>query len=103
MSWDKNTIDMSNLDSIKEMLDELEIPYKLENKQSVMGRGLNDDSDKYYDLRRLEYRDKVILECMTQTTDCDSDDCLVSYKLDSKDEPKRWRYIKVINNCLDEL
>lgn len=101
MSWDKNTVNYSTLDSTKEILEELEIKYKLIVLGKVMGRGLNDDSfmgtydkeeDRYYELRRLEYKNKVILEQISQDADCDTDDIIRSHKFNILEEPKDWKY-----------
>lgn len=101
MSWDKCTINLSKLDSVKEILDELKVPYKLTILGEVDGRGLNDDSfmgtaneDVMYKLRRLEYNDNVVLEKMVQDADCDSDDYVVSEKFKLSNEPKDWKTIE---------
>lgn len=97
MSWDKNTINASNLDAVKSVLDELKVKYTLETKKTVMGRGINNDSfggeDKHYELRRLSYRGFVILEQIKQTADCDADDTIISQKFTVLNEPHDWQYI----------
>jgi hypothetical protein len=96
MSWDKNTINLSNLDAVKNVLDDLKIKYTLEAKAKVRGFGLNDgmygEEDKYYELRRLSYRGFVILEQICRTSDCDADDTITSHKFTREDEPKDWEY-----------
>jgi hypothetical protein len=98
MSWDKQTIKTSELDGIMKVLDLLNEPYTLEVKQTVMGRGINDDSwfvgkDKTYELRRLQVRDIVVLEQIEQDGDCDTDDYIKSEIINAAEEPKDWQYI----------
>jgi len=94
MSWDKNTHNISEINSIVSTLDKLSEPYKLEIIGKVIGMGLNDtyqfEGTKYYELKRLEFKDEVYLERMHRTNDCDADDTIISHKFKIKDEPKEW-------------
>lgn len=72
MSWDKQTINLSNLNGYIELLQNLEIPYSVEELGKVQGMGLNDIDD--YTLRKLIVKDLVFVEQMQRTTDCDSMD-----------------------------
>ena len=103
MSYNKNTINKSTVDATIKLLKELKIPYKVKILGQVMGLGLNDDiwgedikeeihcDHKYYDIRRLEYRDVVILEKMIRNKDCDIDDYIMSYEFKKGLEPKDWK------------
>lgn len=96
MSWNKNTVDNSFVDRTIELLDELEIPYKLTTLGEVHGLGLNDDyarNGKPYEARRLEYGDFVILERMERSADCDSDDYFISEKFSKANEPENWEIL----------
>ena len=96
MSWDKNTINQSNLNAVKDVLDDLKIKYTLVIKECVRGSGLNDDmcgEMRVYELRRLSYRNFVILEQMNRTSDCDADDTITSQKFTKENEPKDWQYV----------
>ena len=98
MSWDKRTINMSHLDMVRELLDDSGFPYTLIVQESVPGFGINDDipltgEPKYYDLRRLQYGNWVILERIERTADCDEDDTISSHKFSLWEEPKDWKYI----------
>ena len=91
MSWDKNTINMSNLDAVRCVLDDLNELYALSIISTFVGMGLNDSSsDSPYELRRLRFRDKVILEYVEMDVDCDVDDCIYSEKFNLIDEPQDW-------------
>ena len=93
MSYDKNTISISEIDNTIELLKELGIEYKLTELGEVVGYGLNDEyseTDKHK-IRKLEYKDKVILEQMVRTEDCDSDDYIRSRKFDKDKFPKKWK------------
>jgi hypothetical protein len=93
MSWDKNTRNCSEVDKTIELLKELKIPYKLKVLGTVTGYGLNDDyaeSDKH-EIRRLEYKEKVILEQMRRSDDCDEEDIIISKKFNKKKVPKKWK------------
>ena len=101
MSWDKNTINCSHIDSIVRTLQQLDTLYSLTVEKEVRGMGLNDDIpstaapflvERFYPLRRLEYNRFVILERMERTTDCDTDDLICSYLFDFADEPADWQY-----------
>lgn len=101
MSWDKNTIVLSNLDNVATTLEEIGIPYKITELGKLKGFGLNDDlygdKDKYYPIRKLEYTtvkglNVVIAERMIRTHDCDSDDTLISVKLpQSTFDDNEWK------------
>jgi len=92
MSWDKNTLILSEVSSIVSLLDELHISYTLTVLGTVHGRGLNDTlSDRnYYEIRKLEYKDSVVLEQMHRTEDCDADDYIISMRFIKGQEPKTW-------------
>ena len=99
MSWNKNTRVMSSLNAVKEAMDELGFPYELTVLGKVMGIGLNDNlcgDDVYYEMRRLEYRDLVILEQLIRHYDCDVDDLVVSEKFSLEQEPKDWQILTKI-------
>lgn len=94
MSWDKNTINFSEVDTFIRAFRLLGIPhsdYKLRQIGKVLGRGLNDRDDEFYILRRLEVADKIILEYIERHSDCDIDDVIKSVIFDKDKVPKRWR------------
>ena len=91
MSWNKNTIKISEIDIIINLLQELNTPYKLTILGKVKGLGLNDTGDVYYEIRKLEYKDIVILERMERSKDCDADDVIVSYVFEKDKEPENWK------------
>jgi len=93
MSYDKNTVSASEINKTIELLKELKIEYKLTILGKVEGYGLNDDykDDSTYEIRKLEYKDKVILERMVREEDCDSNDYIISKKFDKKKVPKKWK------------
>lgn len=94
ISWNKNTLVLSDIDNTIEVLKETGTPYTLVEIGKVNGMGLNDDiqSDdiKQYPIRRLEYKTFVVLEQLQRTPDCDSDDWLISKKFKKGEEPKKW-------------
>ena len=101
MSWDKNTWSCSQIDNTIKLLKEFNEPYKLTVLGKVKGLGLNDDFDtgfddngypkiKYYEIRKLEYKNTIILEQMHRTYDCDSDDTLLSIQFEKGKEPEKW-------------
>ena len=101
MSWNKNTVDCSHIDSIVTTLQQLGVPYSLSVMKELVGWGLNDDIpstaapfsvERLFPIRRLEYKRFVLLERMERTTDCDTDDLLCSYPFDFEDEPADWKY-----------
>ena len=95
MSWDKNTVDLSSLDSVVQTLDNLGKEYHLSIEAEVVGRGLNDfENTPPYKLRRLRYDKWVILEQITQDADCDVDDTISSRTFLLEEEPKDWQYIE---------
>lgn len=108
MSWNKNTVDLSEVDAAERVLRNLKIPYHLSTLKKVQGRGLNDTDDSLdnlYDLdnqkyliRRLQYRDIVLLEQMVRTCDCDADDVICSYTFNLTSEPKVW--IPEVKECV---
>ena len=86
MSWNKNTINCSHLEAVIQPLKDCDIHYRVTVLGKVMGMGLNDDmdwsgDDKYYEIRKLEYKDEVVIEQMERHPDCDIDDIIVSYQM----------------------
>ena len=92
MGWNKNTIVASAIDFTIDTLKNLGVPYTLTTLGEVNGDGLNDDyfGTGKYPIRRLEYLDKIILEQMERTYDCDFDDHLKSSQFAKDQEPKSW-------------
>lgn len=88
MSWDKNTLNYSDIPLVSRVLKILKEPYKVEIMGEVDGYGLNDLSGEKHRLHKLIFRGKVILEQMVRTHDCDCDDYIHSV-LKNK-EPKNW-------------
>jgi len=93
MSWDKNTVRVSNLDAIKQTLDNLGVPYQLTTIGFVKGRGLNDEMLELppHPIRRLQYGDRVVLEHIEQDADCDTDDIITSQEFALEKEPGDWQ------------
>lgn len=95
MSWEKLTINKSEIDKTIELLKEFKIKYKLTILGEVIGYGLNDDigidESKKYKIRKLEYKDKIVLEQRVKSDDCDMDDYILSFKFDKNKVPKKWR------------
>jgi len=101
MSWDKNTHNFSFMDKTIEFLKRFEEPYTIKVLGKVRGMGLNDIYEagftddgypkyKWYEIRKLEYRDRVMLEQMHRTHDCDSDDTLISAEFPKIEAPMNW-------------
>lgn len=111
MSWNKQTKNQSDLDSIAEVLEHLNISYNIITIVQIEGRGLSDDyfgynliddeeGVKMYDIRALQYRDRIVLEQMIHTMDCDADDVIVSKQMLIDEMPDEWVYLKKFS--LDE-
>lgn len=98
MSWDKNTVRTSALDASLGVLKDLGADYDLTLLADVRGRGLNDGEFQTYDIRRLEYKDVVILEHMVRTCDCDVDDVIESFRYTKGAEPENW--MPEVNECV---
>ena len=76
---------------------ELKVDYKLEVLGKVEGNGLNDDIGDYgegesrkYPIRKLIYKDKIVLEKMSRDPDCDRNDTIISVKFEKEKEPEKW-------------
>jgi hypothetical protein len=96
MSWNKNTCSLSEIDSLLRFLDKEKRVYTLSVLGKVKALGANDDDRSHYDMRRLEYSDTagqvyVILEKIDRSSDCDSDDHIVSFEFKKELEPKNWK------------
>jgi len=91
MSWDKNTLNFSTLDATIKVLKMFSKKYKLTVLGKVKGLGLNDDytANDTYTLRKLTFENKIVIEQMQRTYDCDSDDIIVSIEFDKKTFPKK--------------
>jgi len=84
MSWDKNTINMSTIQSIIVILKQLNIKYKVTEIKKVSGMGNNDNPGDFYSLQKLEIKDMIYIDQMINTTDCDSDDTIITHKFSKK-------------------
>ncbi len=100
MSWNKNTIDNSQINSIARILLLLEIPYTIEVLASIKGSGLNDfdlvgedEVCRTYELRELRCAKFVVLDSIYKTLDCDADDIISSDIFKIGEEPKEWNPI----------
>ena len=96
MSWNKNTISMSEIDSTMGVLKDLNVDFRCEEIRKVRGYGLNDYlmnefGKTQYSLRRLTYDNFVILEQIIRDSDCDIDDIIVSSKFTRDKEPDDWK------------
>lgn len=98
MSWDKITIMSSDINAVIDTLESLNISYKLTTLKKVKGLGINDDETQLYAIRRLEYQGIVIIEKMIRTSDCDTNDCVTSFRMNLKDEPRVWEPEVTIKN-----
>lgn len=98
MSWNKNTIITSKIDATIDTLKNCGVDFELTEIGRVLGMGLNDTygssivvgDDGHYPIRRLAYKNIVILEVMVRNPDCDGDDHIMSHEFDSGEEPKDW-------------
>jgi len=84
---------MSAIDGTISILEKLGISYKVTELGRILGLGLNDDyrEEKDYPIRKLEYRDTILLEKMMRNSDCDMDDYIISYEFVKGHEPKNWK------------
>jgi len=98
MSWNKNTINLSYINSTIEVLDNLKIRYELTDLGKVVGLGNNNgifEENKYHTLRMLKYinenwKEVIILEQMQRIKSCDIDDLIISKSFTEDNVPQRW-------------
>jgi len=99
MSWDKNTINMSIINQIIGLLESLKTPYKVKTLKKIEGSGLNDGLDTFYELKKLEVKDFIYIDQMIKTTDCDTDDTIITHQFSKKEGiPKNFKILMTINN-----
>jgi len=103
MSYNKNTINRSAVDATIQVLKNLKIPYKLTILGKVIGLGSNNEvfeedikgilhpTNKYYEIKKLEYKDVVILEKIIRNNDYDIDDYIMSYEFKINYVPRNWK------------
>lgn len=89
MSWNKNTIYDSSIPLTEEILKDNNIPYKKIEIGEVEGIGLN-DGEEPYKLYMLIYKDKIIVDHMVRTHDCDCDDTIESVTFNINELPDKW-------------
>lgn len=95
MSWDKNTVNCSEIDSIVRVLQDLKIDHTLFLLGAFEGRGLNDnEEDNEHILRQLNYQGFTILEYVEKDADCDTDDVILSWKFEHSKLPEDWQIIR---------
>jgi hypothetical protein len=102
MSWDKNTLNFSQIDAVMQVLRDLGESFVLHVLGEVLGNGLNDEvfngeneegypALRMYQIRKLEYKNIVLLEQMQRHPDCDIDDIIMSFKFIKGQEPTDWK------------
>ncbi len=87
MSWNKNTVNCSEVYGRVKVLKECLQYHILTKIGRVVGQGLNDHGD--YDLFQLEYKDSdgvthILRQQMQRTQDCDSDDYIIDLDVSDK-------------------
>lgn len=102
MSWDKNTLNFSEIDATINVLKDIGETFLLDVLGEVQGSGLNDEqwigegedahpTMKLYPIRKLIYKNTVMLEQMQRHPDCDIDDVILSFKFIIGQEPQDWQ------------
>jgi len=94
MSWNKATANCSEVDAIIKVLKELGVPFEVQVIGSVRDMSLGasyEDHPVMRPLRRLSYANKVVLEKIHRTWDCDEDDTICSVSFDADKEPQDWK------------
>lgn len=100
MSWNKNTINQSEIERLVDLLKDLKVPYCLTTIDKVRGLGLNDMENTFYPLLKLEVKDFIYIDQMVRTTDCDTDDVINTLKFSTKEGiPTNFEQEIVIDNC----
>lgn len=89
-SWNKTTKKTSTIDNTIAFLKRNKIPYFLSPIGIAIGHGLRDNLMNPYSLRRLAFRDKVVLERIERNPDCNEDDYIVSNAFWAHEEPSNW-------------
>ena len=92
MSYNKNTVNWSYLDDIVRIWKDSGKEVKIEILGYVDGRGLNDNKDTKYPIRKAVNCDDgiVVIERMERTYDCDTDDVIKSYTFKVGEVPNDW-------------
>jgi len=95
MSFNKNTINISRLDSIAHYLKEKGYKPEIIMIGKVQGRGLNDlipynENKKIHFIRKMKYLDKILVEKFIGTNDSELDDYIFSYEFQEGKFPKEW-------------
>jgi hypothetical protein len=112
MSYNKNTIRVTEVDATLKVLCKANITYTLEVLGSVVGLGMNDDTydregneiSGNYECRKLTYGDTVLMERMDCSSDCDSNDYFNSYEYKKGEEPETWELsVYIDEDGLDDL
>ena len=96
MGWNKKTRIESKVDGMIQVLDANKIPYTLSTIMKVHDWSFNAaHSGIDLPLRKLQYSDKVVLERIERSNDCDCDDVVVSCEFPLVDEPSNWECVQL--------
>ena len=90
MSWEKMTVNHSELDSVLKTLKKLKVKYSVKQLGEAVGLGINDGDGETYPIRQLAFKNYVIIERMLRSCNCDLDDVIVSYEFTKSTLPKSW-------------
>lgn len=97
MSYDKQTLNESGINTATVILDLYGIQYTKVPLGTVGLLGAYDEAETYT-LQMLVCDKFVMLERMIRTQDCDTDDVIVSKQFDPDKIPESWHLIKVLKD-----
>jgi hypothetical protein len=82
MSWDKKTVSFSRINSFIEILELLNHPYELKIVKAVKDNGndynYDEESNGLINLHTLTFNDKIVVDYIQRSDDCDTDDYIHS-------------------------
>ena len=90
MSWNKQLSICSKIDAFVEVLELLNEPYELIELARYDDPSAWAMPEDTFPIRRLTFKNKVVLEQYKQNNDCDMNDDVVSYTYDIDKEPQDW-------------
>ena len=97
MSYNKNTVYNSQINTVIRILELEKIKYKLKHIAAVKNFGINIERN-YLPIHRLETDNFVLLERIERHADCDMDDVITATLFPRNKEPLDWPTEVIIND-----
>lgn len=97
MSWNKNTINNSKIDSYIKIFEDYNIKYKVIELGKIKGFGLNDSRNTEYLIRMLVTEHHIHIDRFDREIDCDLNDTIETITYNIDEAPRYWYLERILD------